>query len=215
MAEQEHGIGKAQLEDVSVYQGNRFEAQISETADTFTAQVTDGKSTVVFHYSPPDRISFEIVSFVSPGSPAPESAADDRPHVTAQSQEAEQAVPPEKEQAVKLYGRSATEPYKAKAPSGEPMVIVSFAEHPSWHQESFGNMQPGKIKDDTRYWQAAAFGSYAEELAGLPKGKASILIGYPKQYTKVGKGGKEETVSNGFQVVDRKPYVGTPKPRHS
>jgi hypothetical protein len=95
------------------------------------------------------------------------------------------------------------------------MTIVSFAEHPSYHPESLSNTEPEKVNKDTRYWQAAAFGKDAPLLSELPKGKACILIGYPKPITKVGKSGKEESVKNGFQVVDRKPYLGTPKPRNS
>lgn len=66
---------------------------------------------------------------------------------------------------------------------------------------------------DTRYWQAAAFGHYAALLDGVPKGKACILIGYPKPITRVGKGGNQVTEHNGFQVVNKLPYLGTPKPR--
>ena len=72
---------------------------------------------------------------------------------------------------------------------------------------------PEKVKEDTCYWQAVTFGTYAHLLDNIPKGKAGILIGYPKAIQKVGKGGQEEIVKNGFQVVDRKPYLGTPKPK--
>lgn len=197
--------------DPSIYQGERFEAEISETATTFTAVVRSSKETVIFRYTPPGDMSFTVASSTTPlpASPVPEIVTDDRPQ-----QPAEAEYTPETQKTVKLYGRSATEPFRATAPSGEAMTIVSFAEHPSWHQDSHSNTEPAKVKEDTRYWQAVAFGEYAEELVGLPKGKASILIGYPKQYKKVGKGGQEETVKNGFQVVDRKPYPGTPKPRH-
>ena len=197
--------------EISVYQGSHIEAEISETDTTFTAKIRSSTGEIIlFQYSPPGKVSVEIVSFAPPGSPAPEIVTGDRPQ-QSQTAEAEQSA--ETEKAVKLYGRSATEPFHATAPSGEPMVIVQFAEHPSWHEESFGNKEAGRIKDDTPYWQAAAFGEAASLLDGLPKGKASILIGYPKAYTKVGKGGKEEVISNGFQVVDRKAYPGTPKPR--
>ena len=193
--------------EISVYQGQHFEAEISETNTTFTAAVRSSTGeTIVFAYSPPGKVSIDIVSFVP-------SAPEQQGQQARSLSEPEAEMTTETQHTVKLYGRSATQPFHAKAPSGEPMVIVQFAEHPSWHPDSYGNTEPGNIKDDTRYWQAAAFGEYAEVLAGLPKGKASILIGYPKAYRKVGRGGKAEIVSHGFQVVARKPYVATPRPR--
>jgi hypothetical protein len=185
--------------EINVYQGQHFEAEISETADTFTAQINSGEEVIVFSYTPPGQFHVEIVSFTP--SSAPRSLTSER------------VASPETEKAVRIYGRTATDPFKATAPSGEPMTIVSFAEHPSYHPESFANTEPDKVKKDTRYWQAAAFGQYAQLLDGIPKGKACILIGYPKPITRIGKEGKAETANNGFQVVNKQPYVGTPKPR--
>ncbi len=185
-----------QQPEINVYQGNTFEAEISETDTTFTAKVTNGEETIVFRYTPPGRVSFEVVSFTQPFAPVQE-----------------QETTPEKEKAVSIYGRTATDVFPATAPSGEPMLIVSFAEHPSWDKDSFGNTEPAQNKNDTRYWQVAAFGKYTQLLEGLPKGKAGIMIGYPKEVTKKGKSGQEETVKNGFHLVNRKPYLGTPKPR--
>lgn len=212
MAENEQDIGKVQAQDTSIYQGAGFEAEISETATTFTAVVRSNVETVIFQYSPPGDVSFKIVSATTP---LPDSSAeivtDNRPQQPIP--ETPLALAAETQKTVKLFGRTATEVYRAIAPSGEPMTIVSFAEHPSWHTESQSNTEPEKVKEDTRYWQAAAFGTYAQVLHDLPKGKASILIGYPKTMKKVGKGGQEETIKNGFQVVERKPFLATPKPK--
>jgi hypothetical protein len=186
------------------YQGEQFQADLSESETTFIAEVTNGAETVIFVYTPPGKVSVEIIS-----SPALLEVAKASSAPLLTSAEQEDAAETAKTQ--KLYGRTATEPFHATAPSGEPMLIVSFAEHPSWQAESVSNAEPEKVKNDTRYWQAAAFGEHTSLLKDLPKGKASILIGYPKVITRVGKGGQEEVIKQGFQVVDRKPYLGTPK----
>lgn len=184
----------------SVYQSDHFEAEISDTADTFTAKVTNGTETVLFRYTPPGHVSFELQQR--------EATA-----LTSLPSSQEQTHSPEIEQAVRLYGRTATDPFHATAPSGDAMTIISFAEHPSWHPESFSNTQATYSKNDTHYWQVGAFGEHRGVLEGLPKGKACVLIGYPKEITKQGKGGKEETIKNGFHVVSREPFPGMPKPR--
>lgn len=190
--------------EISVYQSQHFGAQLSETATSFTAQVTDGKNVVVFTYTPPQTVAIEFIPFVAPSS-APESVTDQPSQVPIPEQQ-------ETEKTVSLYGRTGTDPFHATAPSGEPMTIVAFYEHPSWDKESFSHTTPEKIKQDSVYWQAAAFGDKAQLLDDIPKGKASILIGYPKKIKKVGQKGKEETIENGFMVMDRKPVLGTPKP---
>jgi hypothetical protein len=93
------------------------------------------------------------------------------------------------------------------------MVIVPFAEHPTFHPDSLSNSEPEKVKNNTRYWQAAAFGEHTPLLEGLPAGKAYILTGYPKAFKKIGQGGKTEVVHNGFVVVGREAYPGLSKQR--
>ena len=184
----------------SVYQSNYFEADISDTPETFIAKVTNGEETVIFRYTPPGHVSFELQH----GEPVA---------LTSLPSSQEQMHSSETEKAVRIYGRTATDPFHATAPSGDDMIVVSFAEHPSWHTDSFSNAQAIYTKGDTRYWHVAAFGEHRRVLEGLPKGKACVLIGYPKEITKVGKGGKEETEKNGFQVVNREDFKGKPKPR--
>lgn len=186
----------------SIYQSNHFEAEISDTAETFMAKVTNGAETVIFRYTPPGQVSFELQYGESVATSSLPS-----PH--------EYTPAPEIEKVVKIYGRTATEVFSATAPSGEAMVIVSFAEHPSWNKDSLGNTELDKVKKDTRYWQVAAFGTNTPLLEGVPKGKAMVMIGYPKDITKKGKSGQDETVKNGFHLVNTKPYLGTPKPRTS
>src|SRR5690349_8069218 len=94
-----------QSPEISVYQGNSFEAEISETTTTFTTVVrTRRGDTAVFRYSPPGDMSFQIVSSAPSLSPAPETVADDRQQIAAGSPETE--APPETEKTVKIYGRS-------------------------------------------------------------------------------------------------------------
>src|ERR1700686_1308654 len=97
--------------DPSVYQGEKFEAEISETSETFTAVVRSGGETVLFRYTPPGDMSFKIVSPGTPlsASPAAELLPDDRLHTARRSPEPEPT--PETEHTVKLYGRPATEPF--------------------------------------------------------------------------------------------------------
>lgn len=193
-----------QQPEIQRYQGEHFQADLSETETTFSAHVTNGTETVIFLYTPPGKVSVEIVA--SPASLEGVKEASAASFVATEQDTAAETI-----KALKLYGRTATEVFHATAPSGEPMLIVSFAEHPSWHPESASNTEPQRVKGDTRYWQAAAFGEHTHLLEGLPKGKASILIGYPKTIKRVGKGGQEDVLKSGFQVIDRKPYLGTPK----
>lgn len=63
----------------------------------------------------------------------------------------EQEDTPEPEKAVKLYDRTAKERYHATAPSGDAMMVVPFAEYPSFHKDSFSNREMEKVKEITRY----------------------------------------------------------------
>jgi hypothetical protein len=185
----------------SVYNSDHFAAEISETPDTLTAKVTSGTEIVIFRYTPPGQVSVELLQGKQASVlPLPSSSG-------------EQQQSPETEPTVRIYGRTATDPFSATAPSGDPMLVVSFAEHPSWDTQSFSNTHAKYTKNDTRYWQVAAFGDYRQVLEGLPKGKACVLIGYPKEIKKQGKAGKEETIKSGFAVVSREAYRGMPKPR--
>src|SRR5690349_19009327 len=52
------------------YQGEHFQADLSETDTSFMAQITNGAETVIFQYTPPGKVSFEVVS-----SPVPLAGA--------------------------------------------------------------------------------------------------------------------------------------------
>lgn len=167
------------------WQGQQFEAEISETDTSFTARIAYGDEVVLFTYSPPGKVE---VMFNPAPLPTPEQAAE-----------------PEKPKTVKLRGRIGTEIRRKPSPTGGTMAVFSFAEHPNRAVWSYSNTLAEKTEKDTVWWAVVAFDEDVQLLDSASKGKEYDIECFANNVWKETKEGREITVT-GLRLVGIQPF---------
>jgi hypothetical protein len=157
--------------------------RLEETATSITLRIGRGEALVIFTYSPPGKVVFEVHPPTQPN----------------------QEITPEKEKPVKLRGRIGTEIRRKPSPTGGTMAVFSFAEHPNRAIWSYSNTLEKKPEKDTVWWPVAAFDEHVALLDTAAKGREYDIDCFPRSWTDT-KEGREITV-NGLYLVGIQQFV--------